>query len=87
MKIEFDPDKDRINQAKHGLSLAAADRMDFATALIRVDARFDYGETRWLAAGLIGERLHMLAFTLRGDTVRAISLRKANARERKSYAG
>jgi uncharacterized protein len=34
---------------------------------------------------LIGGRLHVLAFTMRGEVLRAISLRKANSREVKRY--
>jgi len=85
VKIEFDPDKDDINRAKHGISLAVAADMDLAAALIEPDQRHPYGEARFQAIGPIAGRLHLLIFTMRGDTVRAISMRKANARERKRY--
>ena len=39
-----------------------------------------------IAAGLIGVRLFVLTFTLRGNAVRIISLRKANRREVQRYA-
>jgi uncharacterized protein len=85
MEIEFDDQKDLINREKHGISLAAAAEMDISTATIIPDERRDYGEARYWAVGPIADRLHILAFTMRGDTVRAISLRKANDRERKRY--
>lgn len=85
MKIEFDPDKDAANRTKHGLSLADAERMDLGTALIDPDRRYAYGEDRFQALGLLDRRLHMLVFTMRGDVLRAISLRKANPREVKRY--
>jgi uncharacterized DUF497 family protein len=85
VKIEFDPNKDEINRAKHGISLTVAANMDLETALIEPDQRYPYGEARFQAIGSISGRLHLLAFTTRGDTVRAISLRKANSRERKRY--
>jgi uncharacterized protein len=85
MQIEFDSEKDRVNRQKHGLSLAAAAEMDFLAALVIPDERRDYGEARFRAYGWIGGRLHMLAFTMRGDTIRAISLRKANATEVRRY--
>jgi hypothetical protein len=81
VEIEFDPDKDQENRRKHGISLAAAARMDLAAASIEPDERYDYGETRYRACGPIGGRLHMLVFTMRGSVLRAISLRRANARE------
>lgn len=85
MKIEFDPGKDIANRRKHGLSLTEAERMDFDTAIYAPDNRYDYGEDRTWALGLIGGRLHMLVFTMRGDMLRVISLRKANPREVRRY--
>lgn len=49
MNIEFDPEKDSINQTKHGISLAMAAFLDWEAALIEVDNRFDYGELRFIA--------------------------------------
>ncbi|MFC5345497.1 BrnT family toxin [Brevundimonas staleyi] len=81
--IEFDPDKDAANIAKHGMSLQLANRIDLARAVVIPDARSDYGETRWLAYDDIEARLHVLVFTERGGLIRAISLRKANDREQR----
>ncbi|MBB2917138.1 BrnT family toxin [Cupriavidus alkaliphilus] len=77
--------KDAINQRHHGLPLAAAGLMDFDCALLKIDDRKPYGETRYIAYGPIGARLYCLVFTLRGDTLRAISLRKASSREMRDY--
>ena len=79
--IAFDPEKEARNIAKHGMSLARAEEMDMAAAIIREDERFDYGETRYVAFGDIDDALHCLVFTFRGSRVRAISLRKANKKE------
>jgi uncharacterized DUF497 family protein len=85
MEIEFDAGKDRTNREKHGISLAAAADMDFEVAQVIPDERRDYGEARYWAVGPITGRLHVLAFTMRGQRLRAISLRKANERERRRY--
>lgn len=85
MRIEFDDGKDAINRRKHGLSLADAAFMDFDTAFVVPDERQVYGEARFQALGLIDGRLHVLAFTMRGEVLRAISLRKANSREVKRH--
>ena len=85
MKIEFDPDKDAINRRKHGLSLADAARIDIEAAYVVPDERRAYGEARLQAYGLLDGRLHVLAFTMRGDVLRAISLREANRREARRY--
>ena len=87
MKIEFDPAKDEANIAKHGVSLEAAAGFDWNTAFEREDDRFDYGEARFVALGLIGESLHVLVFTQgsNDDAVRAISLRPAQRHEARFY--
>jgi uncharacterized protein len=54
-------------------------------ALIVEDLRKDYGERRFQALGLIGDRLHIMVFTPRANKVHVISLRKANKREVKRY--
>lgn len=89
MKIEFDPAKDGINRTKHGISLTAATRFEWATALEREDDRFDYGEVRFVAIGLIDSRLHVMVFTEGSDddTIRVISLRPAEKQEARFYHG
>ncbi len=86
MKYEHDPVKLAANVGKHQVWFSAADDFEWATAQIEVDSRKHYGETRFNAAGLIGRRLFVLTFTLRGNAVRIISLRKANRREVQRYA-
>ena len=85
MRIEFDPNKDQSNRRKHGISLADAALIDFETMQAFPDARRAYGEDRFQGFGYIGSRLHVLAYTMRGDVMRAISLRKANPREAERY--
>ena len=86
MRIEFDPAKDARNTVKHGVSLSMARSFELETAVIRMDWRKPYGELRFNALGYIGLRLYNITFTLRGDAIRVISLRKANRREMKRYA-
>ena len=85
MDIEFDPTKDMHNQAKHGISLAAAQGFDMDTALVVPDVREDYGEDRWTAVGFIDVTLCVLVFTERDGRLRPISLRKAEKTEVKNY--
>jgi uncharacterized protein len=89
MRIEFDPAKDEINRAKHVVSLAQANGFDWDTALEREDDRFDYGELRFVAIGLIDARLHVMVFTEGSDddAVRIISLRPAEKHEMRYYYG
>ena len=86
MYIEFDPTKNELNVRRRGLSFEAAADFDFETAVVAVDNRRAYGETRYVALGHLGERLHVLCFTETGDGIRVISFRKANPREVSRYA-
>lgn len=85
MQIEFDPAKNRINQEKHGVSLAMAVELDWDAALVWVDKRFEYDEIRMIALAPRTEILYYVAFVDRGEMRRIISLRRANRREVKHY--
>lgn len=73
--------KRQINLAKHGVDFSLIDEFDWLSAVIRVDDRFDYGEVRLKAEGLIAGRLYAVVYTERGLIKRIINLRKANKRE------
>jgi uncharacterized DUF497 family protein len=86
MRYEHDPEKLATNVARHYLWFHQAEDFEWGTAVIEVDGRKPYSETRFRATGLIGTRLFVMIFTLRETAVRIISLRKANPREVKRYA-
>jgi uncharacterized DUF497 family protein len=83
--FEWDEKKRRSNFAKHGLDFADVARMDWEKATILRDVRFDYGEARYWAFGMMDGRLHMVAFTRLRHGARIISFRRASRKERKSY--
>ena len=85
MSNAYDKNKSESNKEKHGRLLADAALFDWMTAVNTPDLRYDYGEKRYIAYGMIGERLHVLVWTPRPEGMRYISLRKANAREQKKY--
>ena len=84
MPLTYDPVKDRANIEKHGISLARAEDLEAAVAL--EDDRKTYGEIRIRAFGYIDGKAYFLVFTRRGNDLRAISLRRARAKEIKRYA-
>ena len=53
--------------------------------VVGLDDRADYGEDRWLGFGLLKQRVVVVIYTERADTIRIISLRKALAYEREQY--
>ena len=85
MRIEFDPQKDAANRAKHGVSLALARELDWDAALAWVDGRFQYDEVRMIALAPKTNTLYYVAFVDRGDRRRIISLRLATRSEVKHY--
>lgn len=84
MSIEFDPDKDVANIAKHGLSLADFAGFD-APAIVRSDTRFAYGEARFRAFGRIDGRGFCIVYTRRDTALRLISFRRAREKEMRRY--
>lgn len=85
MRIEFDPAKDAANHTKHGVSLSLAGELNWEAALVWVDDRFEYKETRMIALAPKTEILYYVAFVDRGEARRILSLRRANRREVKHY--
>ncbi len=49
MQIEVDSAKEAANQTKHGVSLSMAGDLDWEAALVWVDNRLEYNETRMIA--------------------------------------
>ena len=85
MRYVFDPAKDTVNRTKHGVALALAEVLFAGPYVSIADDRFDYGELRTVAFGLINDRLFVCVYTDRGSERRLISLRRANKREMKRY--
>jgi uncharacterized DUF497 family protein len=81
---DFDPVKEAINLAKHGVSLARW--VDLDIYAIIEDDRFDYGEPRYRAYGVIDGASYCLVFTVRDGRYRPISLRRAHAKEMRRHA-
>jgi uncharacterized DUF497 family protein len=86
MKIEFDPEKDESNLAKHGVSLGMAGQLEWDTAITWPDTRENYGEDRQCGIGYIDLTLYFVAFIDRDPVRRIISPRRANRKEVKRYA-
>ena len=48
MPIEFDPNKDVANMARHGISLKLAESLEWARLLAPEDNREGYDDTYWV---------------------------------------
>jgi uncharacterized protein len=85
MTVEWDAVKAAVNKEKHGIVFERIADFDFDTAPVTIDDRFSYFETREVALGFIGVSLHVAVYTVRGETLRLISLRKATNLEKRRY--
>ena len=81
MDISFNPAKSERNARERGLPFDRVYEFDFDTAVIWPDLRFNYPESRFIATGLIGARVHVVCYTPTAEGIRVISFRKANDRE------
>ena len=53
--------------------------------LIEKDQRWDYGEERYRALGLLDEKVFVVIYTKRPSAIRIISAGRANRREARCY--
>lgn len=86
MRIDFDPAKDKLNRARHGLALAFAKKLIWKEALVWVDSRYQYDEFRMIGLVPEGNALYFVAFVDRDEIRRVISLRYAERKEIDHYA-
>lgn len=90
MRFEWDPGKDAVNLAKHGISFELARRVFDDPRHLSIQDRHVSGEERWRTLGLVGGIVVLLvAHTYReeehGEVIRIISARKATRHERQIY--
>ena len=78
-QYEWDEAKRASNLARHGLDFEAIEHFHWETAKIKPSDR--KGETRYLALGLIGSKVHAVVYTIRQDRRRLISMRRAKRKE------
>jgi uncharacterized DUF497 family protein len=89
VKFEWDPEKARINLAKHGVPFDLAEEVWDDPLHIILPDRIEDGEERWHAIGMVGAvALLVVVHTYRDQDetrVRIIGARKATRHERKRY--
>ena len=84
MDVEFDPAKDALNIANHGVSFADFEGFDNQPVVL-IDDRFNYGEVRYRAFGRIAGAGFCLVHTVTATGIRAISFRRAHEKEMRRY--
>ena len=93
MRFEWDPEKDRVNQEKHGVAFETASLVFEDSNLVLVEDRVgEDGIERWHAIGLVGGvQLLVVVHVYKEakkdgeEIIRIISARKASKRESRTY--
>ncbi|HEY9703803.1 MAG TPA: BrnT family toxin, partial [Allocoleopsis sp.] len=87
MKFEWDANKQHQNQQKHRVSFdEAATVWTDPLALIAPDPEHSVEEEReWIIGTSYKNRLLVVVYTMRNDTIRIISARQATKSERQQY--
>lgn len=85
MKFEWNENKRQTNITKHGIDFMDAQKIfDYDTVTIE-DNRFNYGEQRFIAIGLLNSKMIVVVYTERENIIRIISARKATKNEQRIY--
>ena len=86
MRFTWDPEKNAINVRRHGIALQDAARIFEGPTVERTDDRFEYGEIRVYAIGLVNGVEVTVIYTDRDDDQRhLISAWKAEPHERRYF--
>ncbi len=86
MKFEWDENKNKSNQEKHGIDFNdASDVFKDKNRKTSPDLRKDYGEDRWITIGKLIDTIIVVVYTIRAATYRIISARYAKKKERQTY--
>lgn len=87
MHFEWDPEKNKANRIKHGISFERAIAIWESVHLEVEDiARSEEGEARSATIGWIDGKLYVAVWTQREDKIRLISVRRARRNEERIFA-
>ena len=80
MEFEFDENKSRANESKHGIDFVEAQALWFDGMLVEIPARTE-DESRFLVVGTVGGQHWSAVITYRGERIRIISVRRSRPEE------
>ncbi len=86
MRFEFDLVKSAANKAKHGIDFVEAQALWADDGLVDAPVPSE-GEQRFLVIGRLSGRHWTAVCTLRGESIRIISVRRARKEEIGHYEG
>jgi hypothetical protein len=83
--LTWDEPKRQANLAKHGLDFADAEKVFAGPMVSFEDNRADYGEQRMIGVGLLDYLVVLIVHVEKDETIRIISMRKADGNETDLY--
>jgi hypothetical protein len=84
MQFEYDPAKSALNKQKHGIDFVEAQAIWLDPRRAELVAQ-QLHEQRYALVGRLGGKLWTAIFTIRGDAVRIISVRRSRPVEARIY--
>lgn len=86
MQYSYDKNKKALNLVKHGFDFDDARLViESGKTVTFEDARFDYGEPRYITLGLLHDVLVVIVTSETEKEIRIISMRKADKNEQAIY--
>lgn len=80
MSFEWDLGKSATNNEKHGIDFVTAELLWLDDNRVEIQASYPL-EDRWILIGKIDLKLWTAVITLRGDSIRIISVRRSRKKE------
>ena len=84
MPFEWDDQKRLINKEKHGIDFEAVKSLWLDDERVEIEMAFP-DEKRWALIAKIEEKTWTAIYTVRGETMRLISVRRARPKEVRLY--
>jgi len=81
LKFEWDEEKSLLNKKKHGIDFNEATKL-FTKDVIVYPAKNVLGEKRFMISNFLNDKCYSAIFTLRGDIIRIISVRRCRENEK-----
>lgn len=85
MEFEYDSKKSEANKAKHGIDFEQAKALWDDRNMLVVDSQYS-SEERQMGIAQLSNKIWSAIFTVRGEKVRLISVRRARDEEVKRYS-
>lgn len=85
MAFEFDPNKSASNLEKHGIDFVEGQELWHDEGRCVIPVKCVEGEERFALIAKRGDSCYFAVYTIRGENIRIISIRKAREKEKEFY--